>query len=40
MGETSTFPVVFGVRDPEDTVLDVVQAFELSDRIVFLPPKD
>lgn len=40
MGETTTFPVVFGVRDPDDTVLDVVQAFELSDRIVFLPPKD
>ncbi|WP_462417305.1 hypothetical protein [Kytococcus sp. Marseille-QA3725] len=39
-GETATFPVVFGVKDPEDTVLDVVQAFELSDRVVFLPPAD
>lgn len=39
-GETTTFPVVFGVRDKQDTVLDVVQAFELSQRVVFLPPKD
>lgn len=38
-GETARFPVVFGVKDPQDTVLDVVQAFELSDRVVFLPPQ-
>lgn len=39
-GETRTFPVVFGVQDPDDTVLDVVQAFELSDRVVFLPAQE
>ncbi|SNC61060.1 hypothetical protein SAMN05445756_0405 [Kytococcus aerolatus] len=38
VGQTTSFPVAFGVRDPEDTVLDVVQAFDLSDRVVFLQP--